>query len=282
MDYYKKIREYYDSSQILYRYFCYGSETLGMHFGFWDNKTKDRYEAIVNQDQAIIEVGKVKKEFLILDAGSGIGSTAIHIAKKTGAKVTGITLSNRQVKLANKYAKKAGVSQLTTFLAQNYIKTSFPDNYFDIVYGNESICYATPKSTFLREAYRVLKPGGKIIIADGYSSKKPSNKIERQIIANFIKNFALKELITPSEMAKAIKKSGFKNVLLVDKTKAVKPSVNDFYKTIQKLRIPLTIITHLPLQISKALKQNITSITCAYEGMKIGLAAYYIHYAEKP
>ena len=85
------IVRYYQSSQWLYRLFCYNKDTLGIHFGFWEKDTKSRQEAMVNQDKEIIKVGVIKKGDRVLDAGCGVGGTAIYIAKIIGARVTGIS-----------------------------------------------------------------------------------------------------------------------------------------------------------------------------------------------
>lgn len=80
----KKVIEYYQSSLWLYRLFCYTPETFGLHLGFWDHATKNRQEAILNENQAVIELGKINKHSKALDVGCGIGGTAFYIAKKDG------------------------------------------------------------------------------------------------------------------------------------------------------------------------------------------------------
>jgi ubiquinone/menaquinone biosynthesis C-methylase UbiE len=50
----------------------------------------------------------------------------------------------------------------------NYNNTGFPDNYFDAVISLESISYAKDKKDFVQEMYRILKPGGRLVIIDGF------------------------------------------------------------------------------------------------------------------
>lgn len=217
----------------------------------------------------------------VLDAGCGVGGTAIYIAKKTGAKVWGITLSQNQVNLANKYSNVNSVANLTDFSKQDYHQTNFPENFFDFVYGIESICHAHPKSKFLREAFRILKPGGRIIIADGYCSRTPRTQHEKKIIKEFVSSYALKELITTNKMEREIKKSGFTNLDSINKTKEVEPSVRYYYKITNRLAPIIKIVSKIPIVPLRAIKENALAAKSLVEAFKINLAAYYIHYAEK-
>ncbi len=282
MNYEQKIINYYDRSQWLYRFFCNTKGSLGMHFGLWGKNVKNREEAMIYQDLVTAKLGKIKKGDLVLDAGCGIGGSAITLAKKTGAKVTGITLSQNQVSIAVKESKRFGVQNLTNFLAQNYEKTNFPDNYFDVVFGNESICYSTPKTKFLKEAFRILKPGGRLVITDGYTTRKKMSENEIRIINDFNKNFALKELVNYEDMTKMIKGSGFANVNVKNSTKMAWPSVMYFGNFMKKMWPLIYLISLVPSDYTKAAKQNAISLIKAYEGVAAGIIGHYIHSAQKP
>src|SRR5258708_5948818 len=131
----QNIITYYQSSQWIYKYFCYDSQSLGMHFGFWDKNTKSRQEAISNENDVLITHAGIKKGMKILDAGCGVGGTALQIAEKTGAKVWGITITPLQVELANKYANQRGIKDFVNFSVQDYTQTLFASNFFDVVIG---------------------------------------------------------------------------------------------------------------------------------------------------
>lgn len=278
----ERVSDYYDSSQWLYRLFCYDSKSLGMHFGFWNKNTSNHQQAILNENQAIVNLGHIKAGQRILDTGCGVGGTAIYIAKTTGAHVTGITLVPQQVKLALNYATKHSVSHLTNFSVQDYTHTHFPSNSFDLIYGIESICYAHPKQSFLREALRLLKPGGRLVIADGYSTRKPQNVIEKKILSEFNQSFALKELITVSAITQAIKSTGFVNIKVINKTNSIKPSVAHFYR-LARIVLPFTtFLKHLPVGPIQALHRNSLALVRTAQAIKINLATYAIHTAQKP
>ena len=281
MSYIKDVETYYKESQWLYRLFNYNTSSLGMHFGFWDKDTKDRHQAILNENQAVIDHGKITNKMRVLDAGCGVGGTTIYITDKTKAKVYGITLVPKQVKLAKKYAKRKGVERLTDFSVQDYTKTKFNDEFFDVVYGIESICYSSPKSEFLKEAFRVLKPKGKLIILDGYLNKKPKNRGEKKIIEKFKSSFSLKEFITSKKMRDQIKEAGFKDIKEYDKTEEVKPSVEYYQKLCITLSPIVKVLNIFRFGFTKALGNTYTALVCAGKGIEEDLMAYRLHVSTK-
>lgn len=102
----------------------------------------------------------------ILDVGCGIGGTSRYLAKKFGTdtKVIGITLSNNQMKRATELAKEQGVTN-AEFLVMDALDMQFPDNSFDYVWACESGEHMPDKKRYIEEMTRVLKPGGKIVVA---------------------------------------------------------------------------------------------------------------------
>src|SRR5438105_3477628 len=78
----------------------------------------------------------------------------------------GITITPQQVVTARQNAKRFKVEDNVQFEEQNFMKTRFPDRSFDVVWAIESVCYAPEKGDFIKEAYRQLKKGGRLVIAD--------------------------------------------------------------------------------------------------------------------
>lgn len=278
----RDIANYYLTSQWLYKYFCYNPSSLGMHLGFWDAATKNRQEAISLENDYVIKAAGIKKGMKVLDAGCGIGGTALHVAQKTGAKVWGITITPSQVTLAKKYAKEKGLERLVTFSVDDYTKTKFPDNFFDVVYGIESVCYASPKSTFLKEAYRIVKPGGKVVIADAYLAKQPTNAKEKKIVEDFAWGFALNEFITEKEMASQIQGAGFVKIKREDVLQKVVPSITYYTDLTNVTKLLCLISRYIPISHIQAIYKNYVSLKTFGEGNTLGLVAYFIHCAEKP
>merc|ERR1712232_1389766 len=101
----------------------------------------------------------------VLDVGCGVGGTSRYLAKKMpNADVTGITLSPNQVKRATELAEEQNVPN-AKFTVMNALEMDFPDNTFDIVWACESGEHMPDKETYINEMMRVLKPGGKYVMA---------------------------------------------------------------------------------------------------------------------
>jgi tocopherol O-methyltransferase len=278
----KKINTYYQSSQWMYRLFCYTPMTLGMHFGFWEKGTKNRQEAILNQNREIIRVGRVRRGMRVLDAGCGIGGSVIYIAQTTGASVWGISLDPKAITIAKRYSGERGLASCTHFSVQNYTQTNFPDNFFDVVYGIESICYASPKIAFLKEAYRVLKPGGTLVIQDGYVSRQPKTPQERRILSDFTWAWALPSMITNTAMCREMSRAGFLGTAGRDFTKEVVPSVKYFRLWGMTTGLICSLTKYIPIESIHSIYRNYLAIKVIEEGYHIGLSAYWEQYATKP
>mmetsp|Transcript_15281 Transcript_15281/g.24829 ORF Transcript_15281/g.24829 Transcript_15281/m.24829 type:complete len:297 (+) Transcript_15281:1001-1891(+) len=102
----------------------------------------------------------------VLDVGCGFGGTSRYLADKLGPKadVTGITLSPNQVKRGTELAAERGLPN-AKFMVMNALEMDFPDNSFDIVWACESGEHMPDKEAYINEMMRVLKPGGKFVMA---------------------------------------------------------------------------------------------------------------------
>lgn len=153
--------QYYDYTLPIYQKYWYGnSESYALHYGFWEKDTKNFSESLINTNNFLADKLKIKSSDTVLDAGCGVGGSAIWIAKTFQAKVIGITISEKQMQEAQRLAKANKVDHLVTFMIRNYLDTKLPDGSFDVVWAIESVCHAENKKDFLKESFRLLKNGG--------------------------------------------------------------------------------------------------------------------------
>lgn len=275
------IADYYRKSGWLYKLFIYSSKTLGIHFGFWDKDTKNYNQAVLNQFSEVVRVAQIKKGMKILDAGCGVGGGAIYIAKHTGATGVGISITPEQIVDAKLNAIRHGVQSLVDFEVMDFTKTSFPKNYFDVVFGIESVCHAYPKEKFLKETYRILKPGGLLYISDGYQLRNPSDLSEINIISTLCRVWRLKELISFSNMSELIKQTGFKLISVESKSDSVRPT----FKYMNFLIWISTSLTFLSQYVKSntlsIIRDNSDSMNNYIKGDSVGLVGHYVHVAKK-
>ncbi|MCK9210738.1 MAG: methyltransferase domain-containing protein [Ignavibacteriaceae bacterium] len=222
------VANYYDQTENHYRRFWKLEKSLSLHYGIWSEGIKNLHEAVLNTNTLLAKLGEIKSTDVVLDAGCGVGGSAIYLAKNIGCKVSGITLSEKQAETATEFAKQHGVSNLASFHAMNYTATSFANNSFDVVWAIESMQTAVNKSDFLKEAKRILKPGGKIVIADCFKSY--DYPFEKNKLMNLMFNgWAVSDVLSSEEFINKANQFGFTLEKEQDVTKEVYPSVVRFF-----------------------------------------------------
>jgi len=182
-------------------------------------KVRSFPQSLLRMNEVMMEAAAIKRSDKVLDAGCGVGGSSIFLASTVGCQVTGITLSERQVEQALANAKQKGAEKLTDFKVMDYCATDFPDASFDVVWGCESICYADDKHKFVLEAYRLLKPGGRLIIADGFVTVTEYNS--RPVIRKWLAGWQVKSLESPSRFKNLLNLEGFVHVEYRDISKHV-------------------------------------------------------------
>jgi len=276
----EQIVDYYDSARVDYRLFWNLGKSYAMHYGFWDDKVKSFPEALERENEVYAEMAGIRSTDLVLDAGCGVGGSSIFLARKLGCRAIGITLSRKQAEAATENAKKSGVADRTEFHAMDFENMTFPDAKFDVVWAISSICYADSKQRFIEEAYRVLKPGGRLLVADGFMAKDRYTDDEERILEKWRSGWAVCSLESAASFGTFLKNAGFHRVSYRDVTEHVMPSSRRMYRLACSFLVFGRVAEILRIR-KRTQTGNIVASRYQYKILRDGLCEYGVFYAEK-
>src|ERR1700687_5096729 len=119
----------------------------------------------------------------VLDLGSGGGIDVLLSAKRVGptGKAYGLDMTDEMLALANENKRKAGAENVE-FLRGEIEHIPLPDNSVDVVISNCVINLSADKDRVLREAFRVLKPGGRFAVSDVVTRGEVAPEIRQSVL----------------------------------------------------------------------------------------------------
>ena len=208
----------------------YGGDLLACHFGLWGPDTTTDREALVRANRALVQDCDLGSGRRVLDAGCGVGGTAITLAEAHGVHVTGLTNCEPHVAVAQEHAQRRGVGHLVEFLHGDFMDMPFPDAGFDVVLNHESFCYAPDKLAYLRGVYRVLKPGGRWQALEGLLSGAPMSEAHEAMHARAQRGWRMPPLERWRDVVATLEEAGFTDVRTRDLTAEVAPATERIHK----------------------------------------------------
>lgn len=166
------------------------SEDVRNYYNAWMDRYEQSYGNIIQafrpkDDNLLIDYLlqslQLKADGHYLDAGCGVGGVAIPFVKKTGCKIDGITISDAQVQKGNELIVQNHLTDKINITLGDYHHLSklFGHNIFDGVYFMESLGHSSNPVLVLKEAFKVVKPGGYVYIKDFYVRESEDKKVQK-------------------------------------------------------------------------------------------------------
>ena len=224
------IVEYYDYSWLDYRVLWLNRGNLAVHFGYFDEHHRSHAQALENLNRVLANHAGIQAGDRVLDAGCGIGGSAIWLAENRQAEVVGIAPVHSQLKRARQSVERRGVADRVRLLRGDYAQTSFADQSFDVVWAMESLCHAPSKPAVYQEFHRVLKPGGRLVIAEYMRTARPLSTANEHLVNDWLSSWAIPDIDTAGEHHDAAVAAGFVDIVNRDVTPHIEPSLRHLYR----------------------------------------------------
>jgi tocopherol O-methyltransferase len=235
VDHVRKLISYFEDTKRDYRLWWMTSTALAMHFGFYDEHSRNHAEALINMNRVLATKAELHSSDRVLDAGCGVGGSAIWLARELGARVVGVNVVPSEIDRGRRYARQRKVADRVTFELQDMSRTAFPDGSFDVVWAIESVCHVPDKREFLAEARRLLKPGGRLVVADAFRQRRPFGPADERLVHDWLSAWMVPDLMTPNEFTDAAQKNGFASVSFEDVRAPLQPSSRRMYRLMRVL-----------------------------------------------
>lgn len=136
-----------------------------LHYGVFDRPDEPLDPATARLTDLMIESARLEPGLRLLDVGCGSGTQACLLAEEHGVEVLGITTSQVGIDESTARAARRGIAT-ATFELRDGTANGLPDASFDRVWALESSHLMPDRTAFVREAARVLRPGGRFVMCD--------------------------------------------------------------------------------------------------------------------
>ncbi len=268
------IKKYYSDTQFEYNlvWNWRSKNTAALHFGYYDEKATNHHRSVIRANEVLAEMGNIQTGARIIDAGCGLGHSTLWLAEHFNATVTGITIVPRQVETMKKFIEKNDIRGVD-FLEASYFNMPFDDSSVDVVWAIESVCHASDKSAFYKEAYRVLKPGGRLLIGENLRTARPLETAKEELLKEIFHSWAIPDLDTYEEHKGHAEKAGFRSFENRDVTAHMMISYRNLEEMCKRWAWLTALLYRLRI-ISKVRRDNMRGSMKQYRAVKEKVFTY--------
>jgi ubiquinone/menaquinone biosynthesis C-methylase UbiE len=141
---------------------------------------QDHYGGLAAND-VLAARGSIGKDTRVADFCAGLGGPSRYFAHRYGADVTGIELTPARVKGAEELTRSVGLAHRVRVIQGNVMQVPLAADSVDVVVSQEALLHVPDKPRALAEAYRILKPGGRIAFTD-WVAHRPLSDADRALM----------------------------------------------------------------------------------------------------
>jgi tocopherol O-methyltransferase len=215
------------------------------------------------------ELAGVRRGSRVLDVGCGHGGTVVYLAREYECRVTGLTVSEKQARLARENARLGGVEGSTLFMVGDADGHDFGRQQYDLVWTMESSEHFRDKAGYMCRVADALISGGRALLAAWTGS------MENARVHAVADAFLCPSLQTTDEYTRHMQGAGLEVLRKVDLTECVIPT---WEVCLERSRSARSAFPLLP----RSVREFAEGIPLILEAYRSGALRYSVMVAEKP
>jgi len=221
-----RIRDFYDVVSPHFR------EMWGehLHDGYYENGDETKEQAQDKLVQHLAQQAEIERGSRGLDIGCGMGATSVWLARELGCRMIGVTLSPFQVQVARELAGREGVE--ARFLLQDAESMTF-DEPFDFAWMVGVLGHMADQRDFLRASWRLLRPGGRFVLADWVASPRLSADERKKYVDPVLEGMLMPDIASIDDYVEWFESSGYRVRLFRDIAKSTQRTWDEGVSLIQ-------------------------------------------------
>jgi tocopherol O-methyltransferase len=189
-----------------------------VHHGYWLTGKETSEEAVINLTHLVAQRASIRPGDRVCDLGCGYGATALTLNRDYGAVVTGLTIAPKQYQQAKRAAAK---SMNVNFLLCDALQNDLAAAGFDAVIAVESSEHIADKQKLFSEAFRLLRPGGRLVVAAWLTREQPHGWECKYLLEPICAEGRLPSMASAMEYQTMLEYAGFRELEFTELTHRV-------------------------------------------------------------
>lgn len=190
-----------------------------VHHGYWRTGTESPEEAVEALIELVADRLGLRPDMEVCDIGCGYGATGEYLARLYDIAVTGLTISSAQAHVA---AARRPVAGSLEYLHGDWLTNGFADARFDAAFAIESSEHMVDKHAFFAQAFRTLRPGGRLVVCAWLARTSPGRWETRHLLEPICREGRLPGMGTREDYESLAARTGFEAIRFDDIGQAVR------------------------------------------------------------
>jgi tocopherol O-methyltransferase len=227
--------------------------------------------------EQLAEKARIPRGAQVLDIGCGLGGSAFWLANQYDCRVTGLTISPVQARMATKKAKKKRLADRIQFQVTDANEWQPEPESVDVVWIMESSEHFRDKKRFFERCASALKPGGVLAVCAWLRGEQSTPENHKELVAIIGEAMLSASLDTLSQYSAWIREANLQVEAALDITQNVAPTWEHCYRI--ALRLKLNWLVYLADAPTRRFVQSFPLMSQAYAN---GAMAFGLFVARKP